>query len=93
MLKENVIWDAVTYIENTKRKPVAAFSHRVAGNSDRGASVVAERTGQARRVGGNQGSDKVHQFEVETYLTSKSALSRATNRFMKELLSRISNQW
>ena len=28
------------------------FNHHIAGNSDRGALVVAERTGQAHRVGG-----------------------------------------
>ena len=33
--------------------------------------VASERTGQARRVGGNEGTDELYQFEVETYLTIK----------------------
>ena len=56
---------AVTYTENTKRKTVTVFNHHVAGNSDRGAFVVAERTGQAHRVGGgNQGSSPVRSRDV-----------------------------
>ena len=36
------------------------FNYHVTGNSDHGAFVVAGRTDQARRVGGNQGIDEVH---------------------------------
>ena len=38
------------------------FNHDIAENSDHGTFVVAGRTGQARRVGGNLGSDKVDTY-------------------------------